>query len=191
MVQKAANARERFESAALALFRERGYAGTTVPEIAARAGLTERTFFRYFADKPEVLFWRAGEFETVMVDAVARAPTAATATEALFAGFEAIGEVLDATRADIAMRHTLVATHPEFKARDLLKKQELTLAVDRALRARGIDEAEAHLASEIGITVWRVALGRWRRDDAGARFVDHIRHAFNQLRRIACHGERS
>ena len=189
MVQKAVNARERFESAALALFRERGYAGTTVPEIAARAGLTERTFFRYFADKPEVLFWRAGEFEAMMVGAVAGAPTAATAMEALFAGFEAIGEVLDATRADIEVRHTLVAVHPEFKARDLLKKQELTLAVDRALRARGIDEAEAHLASEIGITVWRVALGRWTRDDAGASFVDHIRQAFNQLRRLACPDE--
>lgn len=189
MVQKAANARERFESAALALFRERGYAGTTVPEIAARAGLTERTFFRYFADKPEVLFWRAGEFETVMVDAVARAPAAATPTAALFAGFEAIGEVLDATRADIAVRHALVAAHPEFRARDLLKKQELTSAVDRALRARGIDEAEAHLASEIGITVWRVALDRWTRDEAGASFADHTREAFKQLGRLACAGE--
>ena len=67
MVQKAANARERFERAAMALFQERGYAGTTVPEIAARAELTERTFYRYFADKPEVLFWRAGALQDSIV----------------------------------------------------------------------------------------------------------------------------
>ena len=189
MVQKAINARERFESAALALFRERGYAGTTVPAIAARAGLTERTFFRYFADKPEVLFWRAGEFEAAMVDAIAHAPAAAMPMEALLAGFQAIGEVLDAARADIAARHSLVAAHTEFKARDLLKKQELSAAVDRALRTRGIDEAEAHIASEIGMTIWRVALDRWTRDDAEVSFVVHVRQAFDKLRTLACPGK--
>ena len=60
MVQKAPNARQRFETAALALFQDRGVARTTVPDIAARAQLTERTFYRYFSDKREVLFWRAG-----------------------------------------------------------------------------------------------------------------------------------
>ena len=190
MVQKAVNARERFESAALALFRERGYARTTVPDIAARAGLTERTFYRYFADKPEVLFWRAGEFETAMVEAIARAPTAAATIEALLAGFEAIGEVFDTTRADIAARHALVAAHPEFTARDLLKKQELTIAVSRALRARGMNEVEAHVASETGMTVWRIALDRWTWDDAGSSFVDHVRQAFEQIRRLADTGDR-
>jgi hypothetical protein len=50
------NARGRLEQAALALYGERGFENTTVAEIAARAGLTERTFFRHFADKREVLF---------------------------------------------------------------------------------------------------------------------------------------
>jgi len=51
------NAKGRLEQAALDLYRERGFEQTTVAEIAERAGLTERTFFRYFADKREVLFW--------------------------------------------------------------------------------------------------------------------------------------
>ncbi len=185
MIQKAANARERFEGAALALFQERGYARTTVPEIAARAGLTERTFYRYFADKTEVLFWRAGEFEAQMVGAIALAPAAAAPLDVLLAGFEAIGGFFDATRAEVSARHALVVAHPEFKARDMLKKQELTVAVDAALRARGIDEAQARIASEVGMTIWRVALDRWTRDQTGARFFSHVHQAFDQLRTFA------
>jgi len=49
------NATDRLCVAALKLFEERGFEQTTVAEIAARAGLTERTFFRHFTDKREVL----------------------------------------------------------------------------------------------------------------------------------------
>src|SRR3978361_911706 len=52
----APDAEGRFRAAALDLFVERGYEQTTVADIAERAGLTRRTFFRYFADKREVLF---------------------------------------------------------------------------------------------------------------------------------------
>ncbi|MFX8075170.1 TetR family transcriptional regulator, partial [Acinetobacter baumannii] len=49
-------ARERLARAALDLYVERGFDETSVGDIAARAGVTERTFFRHFADKREVLF---------------------------------------------------------------------------------------------------------------------------------------
>jgi len=52
------NARGRLEQAAYELFLDRGYEQTTVADIARRAGLTERTFFRHYADKREVLFAR-------------------------------------------------------------------------------------------------------------------------------------
>lgn len=51
-----ADSRERLVDAALGLFVEHGYAATTIDEIAARAGVTARTFFRHFVDKEEVLF---------------------------------------------------------------------------------------------------------------------------------------
>ena len=60
------NARGRLEQAAMELYAERGFDQTTVAEIAARAGLTERTFFRHYADKREVLF---GGSETLSEDA--------------------------------------------------------------------------------------------------------------------------
>ena len=76
MVQRAADARKRFAESALSLFRERGYAATTVPQIAERAGLTERTFYRYFTDKQEVLFCRAVEFQATMTEAINRTSAA-------------------------------------------------------------------------------------------------------------------
>ncbi len=69
------NARGRLEQAALELYCERGFEQTTVAEIAERAGLTERTFFRYFADKREVLFAGGVTLQELLVSAVAGAPS--------------------------------------------------------------------------------------------------------------------
>ena len=60
----------RLQHAALTLFGERGFENTTVAEIAERAGLTKRTFFRHFADKREVLFLGAKELEELFVTEV-------------------------------------------------------------------------------------------------------------------------
>ena len=62
------NAPGRLQQAAFELYTERGYDQTTVAEIAARAGLTERTFFRHFADKREVLFEGGDRFRATLVE---------------------------------------------------------------------------------------------------------------------------
>ena len=76
------DARARLQLAALALYGERGYEQTTVAEIAERAGLTKRTFFRYFTDKREVLFWGSELLERQMVAAIEAAPASASANPA-------------------------------------------------------------------------------------------------------------
>src|ERR1700712_4609132 len=68
------DAQGRLQQAALELYAERGFDQTTVAQIAERAGLTERTFFRHFADKREVLFWGAGALQQPPVAGGARAP---------------------------------------------------------------------------------------------------------------------
>jgi AcrR family transcriptional regulator len=61
------DARGRLGQAAIELYVERGFDDTTVADIAERAGLTERTFFRHFADKREVLFAGQDEFQQLFV----------------------------------------------------------------------------------------------------------------------------
>ena len=92
------NARGRLEQAALELYVERGFEQTTVAEIAERAGLTERTFFRYFADKREVLFAGADVLQELLVSAVVGAPGSVAPLEAVAAALEAAGPLLQERR---------------------------------------------------------------------------------------------
>ncbi len=181
MAQKTPNARERFETAALTLFAGRGYAGTTARDIAARAGLTERTFFRYFADKPEVLFWRAGELQINIVDGVEAAPAGLRPLAAVCVAFEAAGAFFDANRAKVAARQNLVAAHPELRARELMKGQSLAAALTAALRKRGLPEPTARMASEAGVSIWQVALEQWTADPRSRGYSHHVRTALGQL----------
>src|SRR5258707_4907397 len=113
------DARGRLERAAMDLYTERGYDQTTVAEIAERAGLTERTFFRYFADKREVLFWGAGRLQELLVDAVASAPASAPPIDAVAAALEAAGALLQERRETARQRQTVIAANAELREREL------------------------------------------------------------------------
>src|SRR5271170_4904971 len=110
----------RLQQAAFELYTERGYDQTTVAEIAARAGLTERTFFRHFADKREVLFAGGERFRAAVVNPVDAAPPSATPLEAVLAGVEAAGSVFPALEL-VRRRHELLLANPELQERELIK----------------------------------------------------------------------
>src|SRR3954453_21325266 len=114
------NARGRLEQAALELYTERGFDQTTVAEIASRAGLTERTFFRHFADKREVLFGASSELQELMVGAVAGAPDTATPIAAVAAGLEAASSVLH-DREYARRRQAIITATAELQERELIK----------------------------------------------------------------------
>src|SRR5580704_16014991 len=143
------DARGRLQQAALELYSERGFDQTTVAEIAARAGLTERTFFRYFADKREVLFWGAGSLQELLVDRLASAPDSAAPMEAVAVSFE--------PRRDYSRkRQAVIVAHAELQERELIKLASLASAMADALRRRGVTEPAASLAGEAAIAVFKV-----------------------------------
>lgn len=155
------DARGRLIQAACTLYGERGYEQTTVAEIAERAGLTERTFFRHFADKREVLFAGGEELQELLVSAVADAPRRLAPIDAAAAGLQAIGAVLQERREFACERQAIIASSAELRERELIKLASLASALAEALRARGVDEPAASLTAEAAIAVFKVAFERW------------------------------
>jgi AcrR family transcriptional regulator len=153
------NARGRLRQAALELYGEHGYDQTTVAQIAERAGLTERTFYRHFTDKREVVF--SGEVRDVLVRALAEAPAATTAMEAVTAALDAAGEVLDQRRDMTRRRQAVIAANPSLQQGEQVKYAMLAADMAEALRDRGVEPVSAGLAADAGVAVFRVAFERW------------------------------
>ncbi|WP_238014299.1 TetR family transcriptional regulator [Dactylosporangium sp. AC04546] len=175
------NARGRLEQAALALYRERGFEQVTVAEIAGRAGLTERTFFRHYADKREVLFAGSAALQESLVTAVAAAPADASPIRAVVAALEGVGGQFDARRELARQRQVVIEANRELRERELVKLATLAGALAEALRERGVAAPAADLAGEVGIALFKVAFVRWVGDDAGP-LAAHVRAAFADLR---------
>lgn len=143
------------------LFIARGFDHTAVAEIAQRAGLTERTFFRHFADKREVLFSGGELLVDLLARTVASAPDAATAIDAAAAGLDAIGTRLQQRRDFACKRSKIIAATPELQERELIKLASMAAALADVLRERGIAESTASLVAEVAIAVFKTAFERW------------------------------
>jgi AcrR family transcriptional regulator len=145
------------------LFAERGFEATTVAGIAGRAGVTERTFFRYFADKREVLFAGEAQLEAVFVDAIAGAPADTSLTDLLVAALDAGGGALQDVRGRgfARARNVIITANEQLQERELLKLAKLSRAVTAALVARGVPDVPARLAGDLVVSVFSTAFARW------------------------------
>jgi AcrR family transcriptional regulator len=175
------DARGRLEQAALELFEERGYARTTVEDIAARAGLTERTFFRYFTDKREVLFSGAAALEALMVDTIAAAPASVPPLAAVTAAFDALAPWFASRRDHARKRRTVIAADAELRERELIKLATLATAIAAVLRRRGLAAPAAGLVAETGIAIFKNAFERWADDTREQDFAVHVGAAVRAL----------
>jgi AcrR family transcriptional regulator len=184
MVRWKPGARERLQAAALERFGARGFDGTTVAEIAAAAGLTERTFFRYFADKREVLFAGQDEFERLFVAGIEQAEAAdpmvivATALEGAAVFFP------DDRRSWSRMRQVVIDADPGLQERELLKLSGLATTMTDALRRRGIDPTAAALAAESGVAVFRVGFATWIAEGEDRPLAAILRAVLAELRSL-------
>ena len=178
------NARGRLEQAALELYIERGFEQTTVAEIAKRAGLTERTFFRYFADKREVLFAGAGSLQDFLVTTLASAPESAAPIDAVASALEAAGALLQKRRAYSRQRQAVIVANAELRERELIKLASLGSAMAEVLRRRGVREPAASLTAEAGIAVFRIAFERWISEPGQRDLPQCIRESLDELKAV-------
>ena len=161
MVKQRSEARVRLQRAAVDLFREHGFDRTTAAEIAARADVTERTFFRHFRDKREVLF----DGQAVLVDAltasIANAPAELGALATLFRAFRSVTPLLEANRSFSEPRQEVISATPALQERELAKLDALSDALALALKARHVSDIQAALAARAGMAAFAHATLAW------------------------------
>ncbi len=181
------NARGRLAKVALALYAEQGFEQTTVAEIAKQAGLTERTFFRHFADKREVLFYGMEMLRDLLVRAVADAPVSAEPIDAVIAALQAAGAMLQEDPERVRLRDAIVSANPELRERELIKLAAFASAVAGALRDRGVPEPAASLVAETGLAVFKVAFARWVSEPGQPDLPAIVRESMEELRGALAH----
>lgn len=181
-------ARERLVVAAVDLFNEQGYDATTVAQIAERAGVTRSTFFRHFPDKRELLVAGQDTLSQLLAEGIAAAPAAAGPLAAVAAGLERASGVMGPANRELGPRlKAAVAASVELQERDALKSVGLAAAMTAALRGRGVPDATAQLAAELGVLAFKLGYARWsegeRDDDDG--LAPHALAALDDLRAAA------
>lgn len=154
--------RERLQATALQLFADHGFEQTTVAEIAAAAEVSERTFFRHFADKREVLFAGQQDFDALFVDPIAAAPDGTPPFELVARALDNTGAFFpDERRAWSRARQPVIESDPSLRERELGKLASLTVHLGQVLRDRGVPEPAATLAAETGVTVFHLSFQQW------------------------------
>lgn len=178
-------ARERLVVAAVDLFSEQGYDATTVAQIAERARTTRSTFFRYFADKRELLVAGQETLSRLLAEGIAGAAEAASPLEAVAAGLERASSEMGQMNRQLGPRlKAAVAASTELQGRDALKSVGLVAAMTAALVARGVPDPTAHLAAEVGVLAFKRGFAEWSETDhhAGDDLAPYTLAALNELR---------
>ena len=178
------NARGRLERAAMELYIERGFEQTTVTEIARRAGLTQRTFFRHYADKREVLFAGSGLLEELIVRTLGGALDSAAPIDAVAEAIEAAGAAIQEGGDRPRQRQVVIAANPELQERELIKLASLASAIAGALRQHGVLDPAASLTAEAGIAVFKIAFERWISLSDQQDLPQYIREAVDELKAV-------
>ncbi len=168
----------------MALYAERGFDRVTVAEIAERAGLTERTFYRHFADKREVLFAGADTLKDRFVAAVASAPDSVAPLKAAAVGLEAVAGLLEERRAFARQRRAIIAANPDLLERELIKLATMSSALADTLRERGVGDPAAGLTAEVAIAIFKSAWERWTDERGDRAFAAIIRDSLEELKAV-------
>lgn len=183
MPRDAEKIRRRLQEVALKLYETRGYEATTAADIAAEAGVTQRTFFRHFPDKREVLFSGEDEYINTLTNAVLDAPPELGPLEALFHAFPAVEPLFAKNRPFTAPRQRIIADNPTLQERAQTKTRVVVSALASAFRQRGVPDKAASLAAQVGMAALGHAVAAWFANESIALHV-YVEQAFEELRAL-------
>ncbi|MFE7843655.1 TetR/AcrR family transcriptional regulator [Microbacterium sp. NPDC057407] len=156
--------KQRLVDAAFELFVDRGYAATTVQQIAHRAGTTPRTFFRHFPDKDEVLFADDDELLPLLVGAIGEDAHADDAGAMMRSVLDVLAQAMSPHRERLVERDRIIAQDVGLAGRELAKQARWQRSVAEALHQRGFSDSDAAILAAIGFALFTGALHDWLAD---------------------------
>ena len=178
------------QEAAYRLFAERGYHNTTVDDIAAEAGVSTRTYYRYYRNKEDVVLGPLAESLEHYREILAERPSSEPALQALQKSFmEFTSEVEDPV---VRTRLELVAKEPELQrgAFELGTRWQNEIASDLAVKAPGgqTDRRNLWLASGMAITLWIGSLRIWAEAGGKRALADVVSDTFGSIAEVVKSG---
>jgi AcrR family transcriptional regulator len=174
------------QQAALELFAKHGYDTTTTEAIAEKAGVSPRTFFRYFPTKESVLF--VGEydwFETFTGEYV-KQPTTLTEIDAMCSSFVALVPGHARSRKSLLLYERAVASSATLRG-GVHDRQQIdigTLATAIAERRGTRPDESCALLAAISLVTYRRALTDWLSGPADADLEKLVTERFDMLKQL-------
>lgn len=162
------------------LYQTRGYEQTATADIAAEAGVTQRTFFRHFPDKREVLFGGEAQFIDALTRGVLTASRGLGPWDTLLHAFRSVEPLLIEQRSFSAPRRLIIATHPALQERAQTKIRDVMAALTSALRLRGVPDRSANLVAQMGMAAMGHAVAAWFESES-SDLGTHVEHAFKEV----------
>jgi AcrR family transcriptional regulator len=173
---------------ALELFTERGFDEVTVDDIASAAGISRRTFFRYFESKEDAaLPYEEERLETLRSLLAARPPDEPVLAGVRHATVEIVASVATdpAAREEGLRRTRIVAECPSVHARSLELQSRWEIAIREMIAEHlGVEAAtslEAHVVAGASLAAVRAAVQLWLATDGATELADLVGEAFDLL----------
>jgi AcrR family transcriptional regulator len=173
---------ERLRRAALELYLERGYDNVTVTDIAERAGLTRRSYFRYFPDKREVLFAGSERLPPALAEAVLAADPDAAPLAAVLDAAARVGTQLVEQVDGVTERRAVIDASPELQERERTKAAAVTAAIRDALKQRQVNDETAELVAQVAMVAFQNAFRHWIEAEGRASFASCLQAVTAELR---------
>jgi AcrR family transcriptional regulator len=183
--RKKQRTRRAIEAAALRLFEERGFEGTTIDDIAAAAEIAPRTFFHYFPSKEDVVLSDYAIRLDRIVAALGRTPGGEPPWQGLRAAFLSVAADYEDERDQLLRRFRIISENPSVAARSLQLQAAWEDAVAEAV-AGWLDvdvrqTIEPRLLAGAALAAMRASLARWLTDNGRSRVPDHVDSCFTLL----------
>jgi AcrR family transcriptional regulator len=181
MARWSPDAAGRLKIAALELFSQRGFANVTVAQLAEHAGMTERTFFRHYAGKEDVLFPDNSPLREALIMVIANTPKDASHRRMIISLATFLSELFADGREVHRQMSLVMKSEPSLRARELLRDQEWSASMAKAFECRGLSRDRAMMLATVMTTTFRVVYDQWVTDRSSKKLVTRFSHALYTL----------